>query len=176
MDIGRPWSPTYGDQTMTLNKLCSGILFLFLASLNIAAQAEQSAFLSGSYQQILASNANKPFMLVVWSVNCPSCLKDMALLSSIHKSRPELKMIMLAADEPSATEQIQPILEKHQLSEIENWVYAEENTQKLQFEIDPKWYGELPRTYFFDKTHQRTGVSGVLSKEDYDTMFDKILK
>lgn len=85
-------------------------------------------------------------------------------------------MIMLAADELSATEQIQQILEKNQLSDIENWVYAEENAQKLQFEIDPKWYGELPRTYFFDKTHQRTGVSGVLSKEDYDAMFAKILK
>jgi len=32
------------------------------------------------------------------------------------------------------------------------------------------------RTYFFDKTHQRTGISGVLSKEDYDAMFAKILK
>lgn len=85
-------------------------------------------------------------------------------------------MIMLAADEPSATEQIQSTLEKHQLSDIENWVYADDNTKKLQFEIDPKWYGELPRTYFFDKAHQRTGVSGVLSKQDYDEMFAKILK
>jgi hypothetical protein len=161
---------------MPLKKLVPGLLFLLLALLNTPAQAESLAFTSGSYQQILASNANRPFMLVIWSVNCSSCLKDMALLSSIHQSRPELKVVMLAADQLSATEQIQPILEKHQLSEIENWVYAEENTQKLQFEIDPKWYGELPRTYFFDKTHQRTGVSGVLSKADYDEMFAKILK
>lgn len=161
---------------MTLKKLFPGLAFIFLNIFNIPAQAAPSAFVPGSYQQMLASNANQPFMLVIWSVNCSSCLKDMALLSSIHQSRPELKMIMLAADELSAAEQIQQILEKNQLSEIENWVYAEENTQKLQFEIDPKWYGELPRTYFFDKTHQRTGVSGVLSKEDYDAMFDKILK
>jgi thiol-disulfide isomerase/thioredoxin len=161
---------------MRLKKLFSYILLFLLASLNTPAQAEPSAFTSGSYQQILASNANQPFMLVVWSINCSSCLKDMELLSRIHKSRPELKMIMLAADELTATEQIQPILEKHQLSDIENWVYADENTQKLQFEIDPKWYGELPRTYFFDKTHQRTGVSGVLSKEQYDEMLTKILQ
>ncbi|MFZ2405837.1 MAG: hypothetical protein WAW41_11915 [Methylobacter sp.] len=161
---------------MTLKKLIPGLAFILLNSFNIPAQAAPSAFVPGSYQQILASNANQPFMLVVWSINCPSCLKDMELLSSIHKSRPELKMIMLAADEPSATEQIQQILEKNQLAEIENWAYADDNTQKLQFEIDPKWYGELPRTYFFDKAHQRTGVSGVLSKEDYDEMFAKILK
>lgn len=161
---------------MSLKKLFSGLFLLLSASLNSPAQAEQSAFASGSYQQILASNANQPFMLVVWSVNCSSCLKDMELLSSIHKSRPELKMIMLAADDLSVTDQIQQILEKNQLSDIDNWVFAEENTQKLRFEIDPKWYGELPRTYFFDSAHQRTAVSGVLSKEDYDAMFAKILK
>lgn len=161
---------------MTLKKLFPGLAIILLTVFTIQAQAAPSAFTSGRYQQILANNANQPFMLVVWSINCPSCLKDMELLSSIHKSRPELKMIMLAADDLSATEQIQQILEKNQLSELENWVYAEDNTQKLQFEIDPKWYGELPRTYFFDKAHQRTGVSGVLSKEDYDAMFAKILK
>ncbi|MGR9012570.1 MAG: TlpA family protein disulfide reductase [Gammaproteobacteria bacterium] len=161
---------------MPLKKLFSCLLLPFLVCLNAPAQADSSAFTSGSYQQILADNADQPFMLVIWSVNCSSCLKDMALLNNIHKSRPDLKIIMLAADELSVTEQIQQILEKNQLSDIENWVYAEDNTQKLQYEIDPKWYGELPRTYFFDKAHQRTGVSGVLSKEDYETMFAKILK
>lgn len=154
------------------------MVFIFLAATNISALAGNSdlkAFTSGSYQQMLANNANRPFMLVIWSVDCSSCLKDMALLSSIHKSRPELKMIMLATDDLSATGEIQQLLEKNQLSGIENWIYAEDNTQKLRFEIDPKWYGELPRTYFLDATHSRVGVSGVISKKDYETMFKKIL-
>ncbi len=161
---------------MSIKQTFLSIVFIFFNAFNGAAHADLSAFVPGSYRQILTANTNRPFMLVIWSINCPSCLQDMELLSNIHKSRPELKMIMLAADEPSASEQIQQILKKYQLSDIENWAYADENTQKLQFEIDPKWYGELPRTYFFDKTHQRTGVSGVLSKEDYDQMFVKILK
>ncbi len=161
---------------MNIKKNFFSLLFFLLTSLYSSVKAETLSFTSASYQQILANTENQPLMLVVWSVNCSSCLKDMALLNSIHKSRPELKIIMLAADDLTATEQIQQILEKNQLSDIENWVYADENTQKLQFGIDPKWYGELPRTYFFDKTHQRTGVSGVLSKQDYDEMFAKILK
>ncbi len=161
---------------MNLKNIYFSLLFFLLTSLYSPVKAETLSFSSESYQQILASTENQPLMLVVWSVNCSSCLKDMTLLNSIHKSRPELKIIMLAADDLTATEQIQQILEKNQLSDIENWVYADENTQKLQFGIDPKWYGELPRTYFFDKTHQRTGVSGVLSKQDYDEMFAKILK
>lgn len=161
---------------MSLKKSFFSLLFFLLATMNMPAQAEPAAFTSGSYQQLLTSHDHQPFMLVVWSVNCPPCLKDMALLSSIHQSRPELKIIMLAADELTATEQVQKILEKNQLSKLESWIYSEENTQKLQFEIDPNWYGELPRTYFFDKTHQRTAVSGVLSKEEYETMLAKILK
>ena len=163
---------------MSLKKPFLSVSVILLTLLNSPAQAGQPAlkeFTSGSYQRILASNANQPFMLVVWSITCSSCLKDMALLSNIHKERPELKMIMLASDDISETGQIQSILENSQLSGIENWVYADENTQKLQFEIDPKWYGELPRTYFFDKAHQREGVSGVLSKEDYEVRFTKIL-
>lgn len=164
---------------MLRKSLIPSVLFLFTV-LSLSARAEQpyelAAFKSGSYRQILANNAKHPFMLVVWSIDCPSCLKDMALLSRIHRNRPELKIIMLAADDLSAANQIQQIVHKNRLSGIEHWVFADENTQKLRFEIDPKWYGEIPRTFFFDKAHQRTGISGVLSKEDYDAMFAKFLK
>jgi thiol-disulfide isomerase/thioredoxin len=162
---------------MSLKKQLLSVLVILLALLNNPVQADQpnlKPFTTGSYQQILANNANQPFMLVVWSITCSSCLKDMPLLSRIHKKKPELKIIMLAADDISETDQIQAILKKNQLSNIENWGYADENTQKLQFSIDQKWYGELPRTYFFDKAHQREGVSGVLSEADYDARLIKI--
>ena len=81
---------------------------------------------------------------------------------------------MLATDDASASNEIQAILEQHQLVDIENWVFASENTQKLRFEIDPRWYGELPRTYFFDTDHQRQGISGVLTKKDYEERFKKM--
>ncbi|NOT11799.1 MAG: hypothetical protein HOP23_08215 [Methylococcaceae bacterium] len=162
---------------MPLKTFFMHLVFILNALQGSYAQAEQATlkpFASGSYQQLLASNSNTPFMMVIWSVTCSSCLKDMALLNAIHKSKPELKIIMLTTDDSSDSVQIQQILEKNQLAALENWIYAEENTQKLQYEIDPKWYGELPRTYFFDRTHQRTGVSGVMSKDDYEDQIAKI--
>ncbi len=155
------------------------LLFIGLAMLNHTAQAESpllKPFTSGSYQQLLTSNEGKPFMLAVWSITCPSCIKDMAVLNAVHKAKPELKIIMLSTDDSAESAEAEKILASNQLTDLEQWIYAEENTQKLQFEIDPKWYGELPRTYFFDKTHQRDGVSGVLSKEDYEARINKILK
>ncbi|WP_019866196.1 TlpA family protein disulfide reductase [Methylovulum miyakonense] len=136
---------------------------------------QTQAFISGSYKQILANNTKQPFLLAIWSINCVSCMKDMALLRDIHKQKPALKIILLAADDLSASAQIHGIFEKLQLTDLENWVFADDNDRKLRFEIDPKWYGEIPRTYFFDAAQQRTGVSGVLPKAKYDAMIGKIL-
>jgi len=152
--------------------------FIFLCSIVQLGNAEQTPlklFVSGSYQQLLDSNANKPFVLVVWSITCSSCLKDMALLSKMHKSNPKINMVMLATDDTSATDDINKILAKNELTDLENWIFADENPQKLRYEIDPKWYGELPRTYFLNKQHEREGISGVLSQQDYDAFFKKIL-
>jgi len=139
------------------------------------AAFQTQAFISGSYKKILANNIKQPFLLAIWSVNCVSCMKDLALLRDIHKQKPALKIILLAADELSASAQIHGILAKLQLTDLENWVFADGNDQKLRFEIDPKWYGEIPRTYFFNAAQQRVGISGVLSKGRYEEMIAKIL-
>ena len=164
---------------MTFKKKFFSVFILLFALLNNFAEANQSdlkPFDAGSYQKILTNNANKPFLFIIWSITCSSCLKEMPLIGAIHQKNPQLKIIMLAADDISEVDQIQAILKKNSLSDVESWSYASENTQKLQFEIDPKWYGELPRTYFFDKKHQRDGMSGVLSELDYNTKLAKILK
>ncbi len=151
------------------------LLFLFATGCSNAEQISLRPFVAGSYKQILSQNANQPFVLTLWSITCPSCLKDMALINELHKAHPKLKIILLTTDDLSAGEQVSNILSKSDLASLENWVYADENTQKLQYEIDPKWYGELPRTYFFDASHQRTGISGVISKQDYEAQLASIL-
>jgi hypothetical protein len=40
--------------------------------------------------------------------------------------------------------------------------------------IDPHWYGEIPRTYFFDKAHSRVGISGLITEKEYLKMIDGI--
>lgn len=164
---------------MRLKKLVVILLLLITATLKNNAFADPGflkSFVPGSYQQILVTSQHQPLMLVVWSITCSSCLKDMALLNQLHKSKPELKIVMLATDGLSANQQVQAILQKNELATVENWIYADDNTQGLQYEIDPTWYGELPRTYFFDQAHQRKGISGVLSEADYQVHLDKIMQ
>jgi thiol-disulfide isomerase/thioredoxin len=159
-------------------KILIVLSLISLLGLNLSAKAELATlkpFVPGSYGQLLENNKDKPFILVIWSITCSSCLKDMALLNKMHKTNPKVNMIMLATDDVSATDDIQKILAKNELTGLENWLFADDNPQKLRYEIDPKWYGEQPRTYFFNKKHEREGVSGILSQEDYENQFKKII-
>jgi thiol-disulfide isomerase/thioredoxin len=144
---------------MGLLWLCPGIYAAEVKPLN--------EFKTGSYRQILDNQAGKPFVLIIWSLTCPSCIKDMELLDELHKKNPQLAFVMLSTDEPPDAKEIKDLLEKHRLADVENWVFADDNAQKLRFEIDPTWFGEMPRTYFFDNIHNRTGISGVLSRQDF---------
>ncbi|WP_445372771.1 TlpA family protein disulfide reductase [Methylomonas sp. HW2-6] len=139
-----------------------------------ADQTPIKPFIPGSYQQILAANAGKPLMLAIWSVDCPSCLRDMAAINQLHDKHPALKIVMLAADEGDALPEIQRIVDTHKLGSMENWAFSGDNSEKLRYEIDPAWYGELPRTYFFDAGHQRYGKSGAMTLEEFEAQLAKM--
>ncbi|MEI8573645.1 hypothetical protein JWZ98_17785 [Methylomonas sp. EFPC1] len=149
-------------------------LNLIGCSVVLAEQPEIKPFTPGSYQQILAVNANKPLMLAIWSVDCPSCLKDMDILGKLHEKHPALKIVMLATDDAEALPEIKRIIDSHKLGGLENWAFASDNPEKLRYEIDPAWYGELPRTYFFDAGHQRVGKSGAMSLEEFEAQLGKL--
>lgn len=159
---------------MNMTRILSAALLIIASQLSFAETKTIRGFYFGSYQQILTEKNNQAFMLVIWSLDCSTCIKDMELLSSIHKNRPELKIVMLSTDEQSASGDIQKLMEKYHLADVENWVFANDNAQKLRYEIDPSWYSELPRTYFFSASHQREGVSGALKLEDYNARFSKL--
>ncbi|MBL8496966.1 MAG: redoxin domain-containing protein [Nitrosomonas sp.] len=150
------------------------IAILSMSSLARAEQADLKHFTSGSYQQLLKEYADKPFILMIWSIHCASCLKKMPVMSELQKSMPGVNLIMLATDDASATDQVKSILTGNELSHTDNWIFADANAQKLRYEIDPKWYGEVPRTYFLNKEHQRVGVSGSVSREKLESMFKEI--
>jgi hypothetical protein len=160
---------------MTLKQLLAICVLTFVSISSSQAEPQfVKSFNPGSYQQILRENANQAFVLAIWSVDCPSCIKDMTVLSQIRQHHPDLKIIMLSTDEPANTSEAKNILARHQLDGLENWIFGSDDAQKLRYEIDPSWYGELPRTYFFTSAHSRTGTSGALKIEEFEAQIAKI--
>lgn len=154
----------------TTNFFINSLLIVLTMLVAVSARAESKPlqpFVDGSYQQILSAHEGRPLVLVIWSLTCSSCLKEMRSLNAWRQSTPDLEMILLSTDDISEQDEVLQMLRKHELDGLENWIFADENAQKLRFQIDPRWYGELPRMYFFNAKHEREGVSGVLSEQQY---------
>lgn len=155
------------------------IKIMFMMSLCVIAntyaqQVNIRPFEKGSYQQILRQYKDQPLVLILWSMTCSSCLSEMPLIQKIHQQNPRLNMVMISVDGPEFYQEMWQIIKREKLSTIEHWGFAEDNSPALRYIIDGSWYGELPRTYFFDKQHHKAGISGVLSLQQYEVKISDI--
>lgn len=152
------------------------IASLFISANIYAEQVNIKSFKKDSYQQILNHYKDQPWVLILWSVTCSSCLSEMGLIQQIHQQNPKLNIIMVSVDGPEFYQEMAQIIQQEKLTTIEHWGFAEDNSPALRYVIDSRWYGELPRTYFFDREHHKTGVSGVLSHQQYDVKISGIMQ
>ena len=143
-------------------------LILLLMLLSGSVHAEVRPFVPGSLAQIQAERSGKPFILTLWSASCVHCPVELKALGELARKHPGLDIVLLAADTPGEAAQLAKLAASYGLGKQTQWVFADPQTEKLRFEIDRRWYGELPRTYFFDSAHQRTAASGVIPAEQLE--------
>jgi thiol-disulfide isomerase/thioredoxin len=161
----------FADLSKRSAKALAGIILclLFLSDAIHASSAAPKPFISGSLkEEILAARQGKPLMLMLWSVDCSTCLKELGLLSETVRNHPNLDVVMISTDDAAVSDQAQALLEKHRLSNIESWIFAHANDPSLRFEIDSSWFGELPRTYFYTADHKRMALSGALQPKHFE--------
>jgi len=140
-------------------RLCGSLALLLALTLPAAAQ-ELKPFVAGSIKEITAARQGKPFILGMWSLTCAHCREEFALLSGLVKKHPDLDLVLIATDTPEESEAISATLRLSGLGGAEAWVFADPFAERLRFEIDPKWHGELPRTYLYDPSHKAQAFSG----------------
>lgn len=135
---------------------------LFALLLPALAQAELRSFVSGSLEQIQAERAGKPFILALWSASCTHCPAELKALGQLLKRTPGLDVVMVATDTPAEAAQLARLAAGYGLGRQAQWVFADEQPERLRFQIDRRWYGELPRTYLYDGQHRREAYSGLI--------------
>lgn len=155
-----------------LNKFFPLLCLLLMSSgLTLSYASEQNINLQlldkSSYQQILQANKGKPFLLVLWSIDCPPCYEELELLGRYKRTNPSLKMVFISTDAVSDSDTVQQVLLENNLQDQDQWIFSDAPAHQLRYSIDPHWYGELPRSYLFSKTHGRKALSGKL---DIDTL------
>lgn len=142
------------------------LLVLMLTFMNVTGAAESiRPFTLGSLAQVLGAREGKPFVLVLWSLDCQYCPTELKMLSELKRSHPKLDVVLIATDTVNDMPQLNSRTESYGMGKVEQWVFAEDMPERLRFEIDRRWYGEVPRTYFYDQKHQREAKTGLISKK-----------
>jgi hypothetical protein len=138
---------------------------LLVATAAYAYAQEPRPFVRGSLQSITSEYHGRSFVLAVWSLDCVYCRHDLALLSSLRARYPDLVVVAVATDPIDRGEEVTATLAQLGLGAVPSWVFADRFVERLRFEIDSQWFGELPRTYFYAPDGSRVGVSGSLERE-----------
>lgn len=125
---------------------------------------EIKPFVRGSYQQIISVRQGKPFIISLWSLSCGYCTVELAMLKKLAKKYPKLDLVLVSTDTPEEEKMVSATLDKYSLGKAEAWLFAEDFAERLRFEIDKTWYGELPRTYFFNANGEVKAISGKLEQ------------
>jgi thiol-disulfide isomerase/thioredoxin len=139
-------------------------------AISVPANAAESVrpFTQGSLARVLEARQGKPFILMLWSLECQYCPAELKMLSELKRSNPKMDVVLIATDTVSDTPQLKARAQSYGVGEIEQWVFAEDMPERLRMEIDGRWYGEVPRTYFYDRKHQREVKTGLVNKKFFE--------
>jgi thiol-disulfide isomerase/thioredoxin len=120
-----------------------------------------------SLQQLEAHNQGKPFLLLVWSMDCEFCQASLDTLARVRARHPGLRVVTVSTD-PIGDSALQAQLARR-LSSLamldQAWSFGGKSPEQLRFAVDPRWRGEKPRSYWYDAQGKRVAYSGLISAE-----------
>ena len=148
-------------------------LLLLLVFSNFSFAYEFMPFETNTRNVIEKKYLNQPLIISFWSIDCPYCIDDLKKLGKALSKNKNVKLITVCVDGKESAKKAERILNLAHLPEHERYQYAEVDEDKLRYSIDPTWYGELPRTYFYDTAHQVTPLSGKISNSFLDAWLNK---
>lgn len=149
------------------------ILLVGLLSVNVAAYSADSSktfssevFSESVLQELKAKKLGEQWLMVLWSVDCPACFKELALLQKLKTIKPDLNVVVINTDDnDEIASERQKIIASYQLASLSNFHFADGEGDKSRFVIDSQWYGELPRSYFVEESGKFHGKSGLIDKK-----------
>jgi thiol-disulfide isomerase/thioredoxin len=137
-------------------------LILVLLLLSFPALAEGPQPLGrGSWQQLRQQHAGRPMIVHFWGVTCGPCLAELPRWGEFIREKPGAGIVLVSADPVMAEENIVTgALAKAGCAAAENWMFADPFTERLVYEVDPNWGGELPYTVLIGADASMTAILG----------------
>ena len=131
-------------------------------SIGSAATDGLRSFVRGSWNEIRKAHAGQPTVVHFWGLTCGPCRVEMPNWGKLLRERPDLNLVVINADlvpnEPGA---VSAMLAQTGLAPDENWTFGDGFVERLRYEIDPQWQGEIPRTLLIARDGTTTVIEGV---------------
>lgn len=142
------------------------LLLAGLGAISVVAAEVTHPFEVDSYKKIVESHKGRPFVVVIWSLDCDYCQPSFQVLADSQRSR-KLAVVTIATDRASDAEATHLIEKKIKMTGLvsDNWAFGSAPPKRLRFVIDQKWRGEMPRSYWFDEKGNVIAHSGVITEE-----------
>lgn len=126
-----------------------------------AASPELKPFVRGSWQRVLVAHQQRPTLVHFWGPTCGPCKVELPLLGRFMHEHPDIDVVTISADlVPDQNGATRSMLDKSGLAAAENWIFSDGFAERLRFEIDPNWQGEIPRTILVGRDGVRTTIEG----------------
>ena len=96
------------------------------------------------------------------------------MLGKLIENYPAFNLVLVSTDSPGDRKELLRVINGKGVASAEVWVFSEANSPRIRHDVDRIWYGELPRSYFFDGHQNRQAISGVLEREAIERWLRKI--
>ena len=149
---------------------------ILLGTLSPALTAEEGAlkqFQRGSWQQLLGAHKGHPTLVHFWGVTCGPCKVELPELGQFMKDHPGIDVVTISADlVPNLPEATRSMLDRAGLASAENWIFGDGFAERLRYEIDPAWQGDIPRTMLVARDGTITTIEGSAEIADLNKWSD----
>jgi thiol-disulfide isomerase/thioredoxin len=149
-----------------------GLLVASVAALGAAPALKP--FERGTWQSVLRGHSGRPTLVHFWGVTCGPCKVELPLLGRFMKQHPDLGVVMISADlVPNLDTATRAMLDKAGLASAENWIFSDGFVERLRFEIDPSWQGDIPRTVLIAADGTATTIEGSVEIPELQQWLDR---
>jgi thiol-disulfide isomerase/thioredoxin len=137
---------------------------LSLAVLHVASgfgQSKLKSFERGSWQRLLQAHSGHLTLVHFWGVTCGPCKVELPQIGEFMKRNPSVDVITIDADlVPNSDAAALSMLQGAGLSSAENWMFSDGFAERLRYEVDPAWQGDIPRTILISRKGDVATIEG----------------
>lgn len=145
---------------------CGAVIAAVLLISSAALALDFKPYGRGDYESLLKARVGRPLIVHFWSVTCPACVAELPQWAKLIEARKDVDVVFVDTDDPEERGRAAGRLEKAGLVSASHYGFADDFVEKLYFEVDRNWRGELPFTVLVTRDGARTTLAGGLDDPD----------